>query len=120
MPAGAAAGTVLAAADLAEAEVDLAEDFSAAVVEPQLAVGRTLAQHLKPGQTLRQTHLKAPPVVRRRRDRAGRRQRPRLRAESEGQALNNGIEGQPARVRTESGRVADRPAAGERRVEVAL
>src|SRR3954466_9798070 len=59
VPAGAAAGTVLAEADLVEAEVDLAEEFTPALVDPRLAVGRTLAQNLKPGQTLRQTHLKS-------------------------------------------------------------
>jgi flagella basal body P-ring formation protein FlgA len=40
--------------------------------------------------------------------------------ESEAQALSNGIEGQPARVRTESGRVLTGLPSGERRVEVAL
>ena len=55
-----------------------------ALVDPKPAVGRTLAQNLKPGQTLRQTHLEEPPVVRRRRDRAGGRQRPRLRARERG------------------------------------
>ena len=59
VPAGAAAGSVLADADLAEAEVDLAEEFAPAVIDPLLAVGRTLAQNLKAGQTLRQTHIKS-------------------------------------------------------------
>jgi flagella basal body P-ring formation protein FlgA len=59
VPAGAAAGSVLAEADLAEAEVDLAEEFTPALVDPRLAVGRTLAQNLRPGQTLRQTHIKS-------------------------------------------------------------
>ena len=40
--------------------------------------------------------------------------------ESEGQALSNGIEGQPARVRTENGRVLTGLPSGERRVEVGL
>src|SRR5664279_5223855 len=43
VPAGAVAGSVVASADLAEAEVDLAEESSAAIVEPKLAVGRVLA-----------------------------------------------------------------------------
>ena len=59
VPAGANAGSMLTTADLAEAEVDLAEEFTAAVVDPQLAVGRVLAANLKPGQTLRAGHLKA-------------------------------------------------------------
>src|SRR5450755_79001 len=58
VPAGATAGSVLAAGDVAEQEVDLAEEITAAIAEPQLAVGRTLAQTLRPGQTLRQGHLK--------------------------------------------------------------
>jgi flagella basal body P-ring formation protein FlgA len=120
VPAGAAAGAVLTQADLAEAEVDLAEDFTPALVEPRLAIGRTLAQHLRPGQTLRQTHLKS-----RQWFVAGETVRvvatgPGFALESEGQALSNGIEGQPARVRTESGRVLTGLPAGERRVEVAL
>ena len=120
LPAGAAAGTVLAETDLAEAEVDLAEEFTAALVDPKLAVGRTLAQGVKPGQTLRQTHLKsrqwfvAGETVRVVASGAG------FALESEAQALSNGIEGQPARVRTESGRVLTGQPVGERRVEVAL
>ena len=120
VPAGAAAGAVLSQADLAEAEVDLAEDHTPALVEPRQAVGRTLAQNLKPGQTLRQTHLKS-----RQWFVAGETVRvvatgPGFALESEGQALSNGIEGQPARVRTESGRVLTGQPAGERRLEVAL
>jgi len=120
VPAGAAAGSVLAEADLAEAEVDLAEEFTPALVDPRLAVGRTLAQNLRPGQTLRQTHIKsrqwfvAGETVRVIATGAG------FALESEAQALSNGIEGQPARVRTESGRVLTGLPSGERRVEVAL
>ena len=40
--------------------------------------------------------------------------------EREGQALTPGVEGQPARVRTESGRVLTGLPAGERRLELAL
>ena len=120
VPAGAAAGSVLSESDLAEAEVDLAEDFTPALVDPRLAVGRTLAQNLKPGQTLRQTHIKsrqwfvAGETVRVVATGEG------FALESEAQALSNGIEGQPARVRTESGRVLTGLPSGERRVEVAL
>ena len=42
-----------------QAEVDLAEDATAALVDPEQAVGRTLAQSLRPGQSLRAAHLKA-------------------------------------------------------------
>jgi len=120
VPAGAAAGGVLAAADLAEAEVDLAEEAGAAIVEPRLAAGRVLAQGLRPGQPLRQTHLKA-----RQWFAAGETVRvvasgEGFALESEGQAISNGVEGQPARVRTESGRILTGLPAGERRLEVAL
>ena len=120
VPAGAHAGSMLTSADLAEAEVDLAEEFTAAVVDPQLAVGRVLAANLKPGQTLRAGHLKA-----RQWFAAGETVKvvatgEGFTLESEAQALSNGVEGQPARVRTESGRVLTGVAAGERRVEVNL
>jgi flagella basal body P-ring formation protein FlgA len=120
MPAGAAAGSIIAATDLAEAEVDLAEEFSPAIVDPAVAEGRVLAQAIRPGQTLRQSELKA-----RQWFAAGETVKvvaagEGFALEAEGQALNNGIEGQPARVRTESGRVLTGIATGERRVEVAL
>ena len=120
VPAGAAAGAIVAASDLGEAEVDLAEDFSPAIVDAKLAEGRVLAQAVRPGQTLRQSQLKARQyfvagdTVRVVASGNG------FALESEGQALNNGIEGQPARVRTESGRVLTGVPSGERRVEVAL
>ncbi|MDQ2733740.1 MAG: flagellar basal body P-ring formation chaperone FlgA [Pseudomonadota bacterium] len=120
MPAGAAAGTVVTAADLAEAEVDLAEEFSPAIVDPKLAEGRLLAQTIRPGQTLRQSELKARQYFA-----AGETVRViasgnGFALESEGQALNNGIEGQPARIRTESGRIVTGLPSGDRRVEVGL
>lgn len=116
---GALSGSTLKADDLVLAEVDLAEAMTPALVDPEQAIGRTLAQSLKPGQSLRQGHLK-----------------PRLwfsagdtvrvialgdgfSLEAEAQALSNGIEGQPARVRTESGRVLTGNPVGERRIELA-
>ena len=42
------------------------------------------------------------------------------RIHGEGQALNPGLEGQTVRVRTESGRIVNGIAAGERMVEVPL
>ena len=120
VPAGAALGSVIAAADLTEAEVDLAEEFSPAIVDRKLAEGRVLAQTIKPGQTLRQDQLKA-----RQWFAAGETVKvvasgDGFALEAEGQALNNGIEGQPAKVRTESGRVLTGVQSGERRVEVTL
>lgn len=120
VPAGAAAGSVLSVADLSEAEVDLAEDFTPAVTDAALAIGRTLAQTLKPGQTLRQGQLKvrqyfaAGDTVRVIANGSG------FTLESEGQALTNGLEGQTARVRTESGHVVTGQPIGERRLELVL
>jgi flagella basal body P-ring formation protein FlgA len=120
VPAGAAAGSVLADADLDEAEVDLAEEFSAAFVDRKSVVGRTLAQTLKPGQAVRQGHIKA-----RQWFAAGETVKviaagDGFALESSGQALTHGIEGQPAKVRTESGRIVTGVAAGERRLELTL
>jgi len=117
---GISAGTVLAAADLASGEVDLAEDNSAAVASAELAVGRTLARPLKPGQSLRQTHLKA-----RQWFAAGETvtvvaQGDGFSVAGEAQALSNGVEGQVVRVRMESGRVLTGQPVGERKVELAL
>jgi flagella basal body P-ring formation protein FlgA len=118
--AGAAAGSVLGPADLVEADVDLAEEFTAAVADPSEAVGRALTQSLKPGQSLRQAHLKprqwfaAGEIVKVVAVGAG------FSLEAEGQALTNGIEGQTARVRTENGRVLTGQPVSERRIELAL
>lgn len=112
------AGTVLEEADLAQAEVDLAEDASAAVVQPQLALGRALERPLAAGRSLRQSHLKP-----RQWFAAGETvqlvaQGPGFRVAGAGQALTAGLEGQPVRIRTESGRVLTAEAVGERRAEV--
>ncbi|MEO7338065.1 MAG: flagellar basal body P-ring formation chaperone FlgA [Caldimonas sp.] len=120
VPNGAASGSVLKADDLVLAEVDLAEDFTPAVSDPALAVGRTLAQSLKPGQSLRQAHLKV-----RQWFAAGDTVKVIARGsgfsmEGEGQAVSNGIEGQAARVRTESGRVVSGLPVGDRRIELTL
>ena len=113
-----AAGSVLTSADLAQAEVDLAEDTSATMLHADLVVGRVLARPLKAGQSLRQSHLKprqwfaagdAVTVVA---------QGPGFSVAGEAQALTNGIEGQPARVRTESGRTLTGQPVGERRMEL--
>ena len=120
MPAGAAAGSVLTDADLAEAEVDLAEEFTPAFVDRTLVVGRTLAQALRPGQAVRQSHIKL-----RQWFAAGETVKvvalgDGFALEGVGQAITNGIEGQPARVRTDSGRIVTGTPSGERRLELPL
>ena len=118
--AGAAAGTVVVDAALDEAEVDLAAETTPAIVDRKAVVGRTLAQSLQPGQAVRQGHLKS-----RQWFAAGETVRvvaagEGFALESSGQAITNGIEGQPARVRTESGAVVTGQPAGERRMDIAL
>ena len=117
---GLASGSVLGAADLTLAEIDIAEDDSAPITKSELAVGRTLARALKPGQGLRQSYLKA-----RQWFGAGETvtvvaQGDGFSVEAEAQALNPGIEGQPVRVRTGGGRVLTGQPIGERRVELDL
>ena len=115
-----AGGSVLSEADLTPGEVDLAETGSVAITDMRLAIGRAVNQTLKPGQSLRQSHLRP-----RQWFAAGETVTvlalgPGFSVSGEGQALNNGVEGQPVRVRTESGRVLTGLAVGERRVELAL
>ena len=115
-----AGGSVLSEADLTPGEVDLAETGSVAVTDMRLAIGRAASQTLKPGLSLRQSHLRP-----RQWFAAGETVTvlalgPGFSVSGEGQALNNGVEGQPVRVRTESGRVLTGLAVGERRVELAL
>ena len=112
------AGAVLEQADLAQAEVDLAEDPSPALRQTQPALGRALERPLPAGGSLRQSHLK-----------------PRqwfaagetvtlvyvgegFSASTEAQALSNGLDGQAVRVRTPSGKIVTGRPVGERRVEV--
>lgn len=117
---GAPSGTVLKAGDVAQAEVDLAEDVTAALVTPEEAIGRTLAQPLKAGQSIRLGSLKARvwfaagDTVKVVALGSG------FSLEAEAQALSNGVEGQPARLRTEGGRILTGHPVGERRVELAL
>jgi flagella basal body P-ring formation protein FlgA len=115
-----AAGATVAGADVAQAEVDLAEDPSVAMMDANLVIGRTVARSVNAGQSLRQAHLKprqwfaAGETVRVVAVGTG------FSVAGEGQALTPGVEGQSARVRTESGRVLTGMPAGERRLELAL
>jgi flagella basal body P-ring formation protein FlgA len=117
---GVAAGSVLTAADLVTAEIDLAEDNAAPITRTELAVGRTLARSLQPGQGLRQSHLKARQWFAAGETVTVLAQGDGFSVAGEAQALNPGIEGQPVRVRTESGRVLTGQPVGERRVELGL
>lgn len=113
-------GTVLQASHFTLAEVDLAERADPAFTVATAIVGRTLARPLAAGDTLRRNDLKARQYFQ-----AGDLVRVvavgnGYAVSAEGQALSHGIEGQPARVRTESGRIITGVPAGDRRVEVAL
>jgi flagella basal body P-ring formation protein FlgA len=117
---GLPAGSVLAAADVMPAEVDLAEDSSPPVTRADLAVGRTLLRPMAAGQSLRLAELKP-------RQWFGAGETVTVVAQGDGfsvageaQALNPGIEGQPVRVRTAGGRVLTGQPVGERRVELDL
>ena len=114
------AGTVLEARHLMSADVDLAERADPSIALPAAALGRTLARGLAAGEALRRNDLKTRLWFS-----AGDTVRivavgPGYAISSEGQALGPGLEGQSARVRTESGRIVSGIAAGERRVELAL
>lgn len=105
---------------LTQAEVDLAEEPSHALLRPEQAVGRTLVRPVEAGRSLRLAHLQprqwfaAGDTVQVVAQGSG------FRVAAEGQALTPGKEGQPARVRTESGRVLTADPVGERRVELRL
>jgi flagella basal body P-ring formation protein FlgA len=113
-------GTVLQASHFTLGEVDLAERADPAFTVTTAVLGRTLARPLAAGDTLRRNDLKARQYFQ-----AGDLVRVvavgnGYAVSAEGQALSHGIEGQPARVRTESGRIITGVPAGNRRVEVAL
>jgi flagella basal body P-ring formation protein FlgA len=120
--AGLPAGSVLAAADLVEAEVDLAAGRGPAFGAPQATslVGRSLVHALHAGEALRANDLKARQwfaagdVVRITAQGGG------FVVSSSGEALSPGIEGRSVRVRTESGRIVSGEPVGEREVELAL
>lgn len=117
---GLSAGSVLTAADLALAEVDLAEDSSAPLADTALAVGRTLSRPLQAGQSLRQAHLKARQWFAAGDTVTVSAQGNGFSVAGEAQALNPGIEGQPVRVRTENGQVLTGLPVGMRRVALNL
>lgn len=112
------AGTVLTRADLAQAEVDLAESPSKAFTDSLRATGRILLRAVPAGLVLRESHLRpriwfaAGDEVRLVARGSG------FQAVTTGQALSVGIEGQPARARTESGRVVTGAPIGQREIDL--
>ncbi|HEY4068039.1 MAG TPA: flagellar basal body P-ring formation chaperone FlgA [Burkholderiaceae bacterium] len=117
---GVPSGGTLTKNDIAQAEVDLAEDPSAPLVNADAVVGRTLTRAVKAGESLRVSYLKP-----RQWFAAGETvtmvaQGDGFSVAGEAEALNPGIEGQPVRVRTDSGRVLTGMPSGERRVDLGL
>lgn len=114
------AGTVLQAEHLQMAEADWAAAESPVLTLPALALGRVLSRPWAAGNALRDADLKkrqwfavGDPV---RVVATG----PGFSVSGEGLALTPGVEGQPARVRTEAGRTVTGLATGDRRIEVPL
>lgn len=115
------AGHVLSAEDFRQAEVNLAEDtMNPPITDAAVLLGRTLAKPMAPGQSLRADSLKA-----RQWFAAGDPVQIRVAGSGfavagVGEALTAGLEGLPARVRTESGRVISGMPVAERQLELAL
>jgi flagellar basal body P-ring formation protein FlgA len=113
-------GARLDTAQLALADVDWAAAPGLPETRPDALVDRVLARPLGAGQALRSTDLRprqwfAPgETVRLVAQGTG------YAVSTDGQALSPGIEGQPVRVRTASGRIVTGRATGERLVELAL
>lgn len=113
-------GTVLDGSMLAQTEVDIAAAPGAAVPDPVLVIGRVLGRSVAAGATLRQTDLKPRQFFA-----SGETVRvtalgPGWQVVTEGQAVGAGIEGQSARVRTDTGRVLNVRPTGDHQVEVTL
>lgn len=115
------AGHVLGAEDFRHAEVNLAENlFQPAITDAAQLLGRTLARAVTPGQSLRQTSLKP-----RQWFTAGDKVRIRVvgsdfAVAGAGEAITAGMEGQPARVRTDNGRVVSGFPVADRLLEITL
>lgn len=114
------AGRTIGLSDLQVAEIDLAADHSPAITDPTDAVGRTLVRHLKPGDALRQSHMRA-----RQWFAAGEQVKLVVQGQgfavtSQGRALTAGTEGRAVRVRTDNGRVVTGMPVGPNLVRVGL
>lgn len=114
------AGVRLEADQFHVAQVDWGSASEPPLADIQSLTGRTLARALAAGQPARRGDLQS-----RQWFASGETVRvvaigPGYSVSTEGQALGGGIEGQPVRVRTESGRVLVGRAVGAHRVEVAL
>lgn len=117
---GIQAGALLSAQDVAMGDIDLVAETSAPLRDAQALEGRIAARSLTAGQSIRQSHLKP-----RQWFAAGDMVRVLAAGEGyavagQGQALTPGIEGQPAKVRTEAGRIVSGTAVAERQLSLDL
>jgi flagella basal body P-ring formation protein FlgA len=115
-----AAGTVLSAADMVEAEVDWAQEPSPIVSDPAAWLGQVATRALSPGQALRQGMFKPAQVFS-----AGAQVRvlaqgPGFQISSDGLALAAGVVGQATRVKMENGRIMSATVLDLRTVRVDL
>jgi flagella basal body P-ring formation protein FlgA len=115
-----AAGAILAASDVVEAEVDWAEEPAAVLQDRTVWVGQTASRSLNTGQALRQGMVKPTQVFQ-----AG----ASVRVVAQGRgfqvsgdalALSVGVVGQTARVRMDNGRVASGTVLDVRTVKIDL
>ncbi|WP_418316590.1 flagellar basal body P-ring formation chaperone FlgA [Piscinibacter sakaiensis] len=113
-----AQGAVIGADDLIQGEIDLAEEASPIIADPDQATGRVLLRRIQAGQAVRAVDLRprqwfaAGDVVKVVANGPG------FSISAKGEALSHGIEGRAVRVRTDAGKIISGYAAGERRVEV--
>jgi flagella basal body P-ring formation protein FlgA len=114
------AGHVLTQADLKLAEINLSEESQLAMTIPGMALGRTLSRPVAAGEGLRPTSLKARQWFARGDTVSIRAVGSGFAAVGRGEALTAGLEGQAARVRTESGKVISGKAVAEQQLEIAL
>ncbi len=113
-----AAGAVVGAGDLVQADIDFAEENSPIVNDPEQAIGRMLTRRLNAGQGLRAADIRprqwfsAGDVVK------IVAQGPGFSISGSGEALAHGVEGRSIRVRTDKGRIVSGIATGDRIVEI--
>jgi flagella basal body P-ring formation protein FlgA len=115
-----AAGAVLSEGDAVEGEVDWAAEAAPVMANPEMWVGQVATRSLGAGQTLRQSMVRAPHLVR-----AGSQVRvvaqgPGYAVTSAGQAVNAGAAGQTVRIRMSNGRVINGTVAEDGTVDVTL
>jgi flagella basal body P-ring formation protein FlgA len=113
------AGTMPAAYDLREQEIELTRELPGLLRETSQLQGRTLTRNLQPGQALRAEMLRATPVLQ-----AGDPVRLRIvgtgfAITASGYALASASDGQSLRVRTDFGRILTGIAREGRQVDVA-